>query len=252
MTFCVGLQVEEGIVALADTQIVRGSEQVNKNKLALLQHGDRSLFTMTSGLRSVRDKTVCYVEETLREDPPPMSRLYQFANLFGSQLRRVKQEDGPSLAESGTAFNLHAIIGGCLPDDERPELFYVYPEGNWVEGAVDSPYFVIGRTYYGKPLLDRLLTYQTPIESAVVLAVLAFDATRSSVTDVDFPIDIAVMRVGDREPRFARFTEADLSDAMAWWSRRLVDSLAEIPADWLGRLQLSDNPGDRTVVDPEP
>ncbi len=107
-----------------------GANRGNKQKLAEFQHKDESLFTMASGLRSVRDKTLVYVEETLRESNPPMDRLYQFINLFGDQLRGVKNDDGPSLASSGLQFNLHAIIGGCLPPDPFPQLFYVYPEGN--------------------------------------------------------------------------------------------------------------------------
>ena len=77
--------------------------------------------------------------------------------------------------------------------DESPQLFYVYPEGNWVEVAFDSPYFMIGRSYYGKPILDRLLTNETSLSSAVALALLAFDATSTSVTDVGYPIDVAVL-----------------------------------------------------------
>lgn len=91
MTFCIGIRVRDGVVALADTRIVRGSEQGNKRKLAEFQHKDDSLFTMTSGLRSVRDKTLVYVEERLRESNPSMDRLYKFVNLFGDQLRRVKR-----------------------------------------------------------------------------------------------------------------------------------------------------------------
>ncbi len=232
LTFCIGIQVREGIVALADTRIVRGSEQVNKQKLMEFQHRDESLFTMTSGLRSVRDKTLIYVEETLRESPPPMDRLYQFVNLFGDQLRRVKSEDGPALASTGHHFNLHAIIGGCLAADPLPQLFYVYPEGNWVEAAVDSPYFMIGRTYYGKPILDRLLTHQTPLQLALALALLAFDATRTSVTDVDYPIDVAVVAAGNRKPNFRRYSEHDLLNTTQWWSQMLHQSLNTMPMDW--------------------
>lgn len=119
MTFCIGIQVRGGIIALADTRIVRGSEQVNKQKLAEFQHNGDSLFTMTSGLRSVRDKTLVLVEEALRQQQQPIDRLYQFVNLFGEQLRRVRVEDGPSLASSGLQFNLHGIIGGCLRRDRK-------------------------------------------------------------------------------------------------------------------------------------
>ncbi|EMI45593.1 proteasome-type protease [Rhodopirellula sp. SWK7] len=236
MTFCVGIKVAEGIVALADTRIVKGSEQVNKQKLAEFQHAGQSLFTMTSGLRSVRDKTITYVDETLRNEESTRDRLYQFANLFGEQLRRVKTEDGPSLAATNHSFNLHAIIGGRLMADDSPQLFYVYPEGNWVEAAVDSPYFMIGRTYYGKPILDRLLRYETPLSSAVALAFLAFDATRTSVTDVDYPIDLAVLANHESTPRFQRFTEAELSSVSSQWTQALTESLANLPMQWASEL----------------
>ncbi len=236
MTFCIGIKVNEGIVALADTQIVRGSEQVNKQKLAQFQHAGQTLFTMTSGLRSIRDKTLTYVDEVLRTENHTYDRLYQFVNLFGDQLRRVKAEDGPSLQATNHTFNLHAIIGGKLASDQTPQLFYVYPEGNWVEAAFDSPYFIIGRTYYGKPILDRLLTYDTSLQAAVALALLAFDATRTSVTDVDYPIDVAVLGNTDPVPRFGRFSEFDLAETSRQWTESLVQSLNNLPMQWAANL----------------
>lgn len=236
MTFCIGIQVREGIVALADTRIVRGSEQVNKQKLAEFLHNDESLFTMTSGLRSIRDKTLVYIEETLRGSTSSLDRLYQFVNLFGDQLRRVKVEDGNALSSAGLQFNLHAIIGGCMASDPFPQLFFVYPEGNWLEASPDSPYFIIGRTYYGKFILDRLLSYDTPLQSALALALLAFDATRTSVTDVDYPIDVSIIAAGTRRPIFRRFDAHDLQSTTQWWSQLLRQSLNTIPMDWAREL----------------
>ena len=239
MTFCVGIKVNEGIVALADTRIVRGSEQVNKQKLAEFQHAGQSLFTMTSGLRSVRDKTLTYVDDVLRTDETVRDRLCQFVNLFGDQMRRVKQEDGPSLESTNYAFNMRAIIGGKLSADESPRLFYVYPEGNWIEAAFDSPYFIIGRTYYGKPILDRLLTRDISLRAAIALALLAFDATRTSVTDVDYRIDVAVLANHANSPVFQRFSEAELQATTGYWTASLRQSLEKLPMDWAALLTSS-------------
>lgn len=236
MTFCIGIKVRDGIVALADTRIVRGSERTMKGKLAPFPHDQLPVFTMTSGLRSVRDKTLVYLEEVLREQSPHCERLYQFVNLFGQQLRRVKEEDGASLAATSHAFNLHAIIGGKLSANEAPEIFYVFPEGNWVEASPDSPYFMIGRTYYGKPIVDRLLHYDTPLHEAIALALLAFDATRTSVTDVDFPIDLAVMSACDPEMRFARYQAHELDVAITFWTQTLRESLRTMPMQWATSL----------------
>ena len=231
MTFCAGIKVRQGVVMLADTQIVRGNEQVNKAKLAVSRHGNASIFTMTSGLRSVRDKTVTYLDERLAH-PESLTRLYQVANLFGEQLRRVRLEDGPSLQQANLAFNLNAIIGGCLPGDDEPKLYYVYPEGNWVEAAADSPYFIIGRTPYGKPILDRFLTYETDLRSATALALLAFDATQASVTDVDCPIDVGVIFASTRSSVWRRFDAYEVEQVTRWWTERLAHALREFPTDW--------------------
>lgn len=236
MTFCVGMKVRGGVVALADTRITRGAEQINKQKLAEMLHGDRSIFTMTSGLRSVRDKTLIYVDERLRQDGLEFDRLYELVNLFGDQLRRVKEEDGDALAATGHKFNLNGIIGGMLPGDTEPQLFYVYPEGNWVEAAEDSPYFLIGRTYYGRPILDRLLTYESSLSEAISLCLLAFDATSESVNDVDYPIDMAVMPSGGGTPVFRRFTQSDLSEVTQWWNETLRESLQQMPMQWAQEL----------------
>ena len=191
---------------------------------------------MTRGLRSIRDKTLVYLDESLRQSTQSHDRLYQFVNLFGEQLRRVKAEDGAALAASNHIFNLHAIIGGQFSADESAQLFYVYPEGNWIEAAIHSPYFVIGRTYYGKPILDRLLNYETSLRSAVALALLAFDATRTSVTDVDYPIDIAVLGNDAPNVKIQRFTEFDLDEATRWWSQSLLQSLTRLPMQWAANL----------------
>jgi len=232
VTFCVGIRVREGLVALADTQIVRGQEMSSKAKLSLLDHGGRPVFVMTSGLRSIRDKAVMRLEDELAALPTPYPRLYEVVTAFGDQLKRVKVEDGPSLQESGLRFNSHAIIGGHLPGDSSPTLFMVYPEGNWIDATPDSPYFIIGRTSYGKPILDRLLTYDTPLAQAVALAYLAFDSTRASVVDVEFPIDLVLLVAADGVLHERRFTSADLASAHAFWHARLQSSLAEFPMDW--------------------
>ena len=239
MTFCVGLRVHEGLVALADTQIVRGGEVSSKAKLSVHDHDGSEFFVMTSGLRSVRDKVVVRLEDTLSGLGQPIRRLHELVTSFGDELKKVRVEDGPSLEQSDLRFNLHAIIGGQLADDDEPSLFMVYPEGNWVTAFDDSPSFIIGRTSYGKPILDRLLRADTPLPQAVGLAYLAFDATRASVVDVEFPIDVVVL--GEAGLRQQRFQPDDLADAHEFWHNQLRIALAELPTAWATSLW---NPAD--------
>jgi len=256
VTFCIGVRVREGLVALADTQIVRGEQVSSKAKLSQIAQGRHSALLMTSGLRSVRDKTVMRLEDRLAVEPP-FTRVHQLASAFGNELKRVREEDEQALRVGGLSFNLHAILGGQFDNDAEPSLFQVFPEGNWVDATPDSPYFIIGRTSYGKPILDRLLRYDTPIDKALALAYLAFDATRASVVDVDFPIDVIVMRTGSPALHRSRFTAAELGSAHDWWHDRLQAALEAFPMDWSRRLDdpsslVGNDPGGRRRIEDAP
>ena len=229
MTFCVGLRVREGLIALGDTRIVKGDEHVIKSKLSFSTNGSSHWWLMTSGLRSIRDKAIVYFEQVTSQELQKQKNLFELANCFGEQIRRVRSEDGSSLANSNYSFNLHAILGGQLENDPTTKMFYIYPEGNWIDSSEESPYFIIGRTHYAKPILDRLLRYETPIRSALALAYLAFDATRSSVTDVDFPVDMILSNALLGQTTFRRFLEKELSPVSQWWNQELASILERFP-----------------------
>ncbi len=236
MTFCIALRVADGVVALADTQIVRGSSVSKKFKISDVPVRDGAAVVMTSGLRSVRDKAISRLEDGIEEGRVKVDRLHELASALGDELKQVRAEDGDSLAESGLSFNVNAILTGRLENDDEPQVIHLYPEGNWVSVAPEAPYVIIGRSYYGKPILDRLLHADTPLGDAMSLAYLAFDATRASVTDVDFPIDVAVMGADDADFRRARFDGEDLAAAHSWWTHQLATAVRSLPSEWADEL----------------
>ena len=89
MTFCVAMKVEGGLVGIADTRITSRNEYITARKVSVHQHGRHSMFLMTSGLRSVRDKALTYFEETLQENDETFDKLYKAVNAFAEQVRRV-------------------------------------------------------------------------------------------------------------------------------------------------------------------
>lgn len=236
MTFCLGIKLKEGLIALGDTRIVKGEEYLTKSKLSFSKSSVSPWWLMTSGLRSIRDKAVVYFEQETSKADSHHTNLFQLANCFGQQLRRVRSEDGSSLASSNYAFNLHAILGGKMVDDPVPKMFYIYPEGNWIESSEESPYFIIGRTHYAKPILDQLLQFDTPIQHALTLAYLAFDATRTTVTDVDFPIDMIFHNARTGQSTYRRYQEEDLNPVSKWWRRELLHVLSGVPAQYFDLL----------------
>jgi putative proteasome-type protease len=233
MTFCVGMKVKDGLVGIADTCVTTGVEQITAHKITVIERGQHAMFIMTSGLRSARDKALTYFEEVLEERDESFDKLYKAVNAFAEQVRRVGAEDRDALAEAGYSFNLHCIIGGQLENDKDHKLYLLYPQANWVEVAQSTPYYVIGESSYGKPLLDRVLTYESNIETALKVGYLAFDATRIAATDVNFPIDVVLYRAGTYKIANHRYEADKLRPVGRWWQRRLTKSVQELPDGWV-------------------
>lgn len=233
MTFCIGIKVKEGLLGIADNRMTSGSEQTMARKVNIQQHGNHSLFLMTSGLRSVRDKAITYFNEVLEQNNEEFDKLYKAVNRFSQQIRRVSDEDKEALEESGLSFNLYSIVGGQLENDKEHKLYLIYPQANWMEIGEGSPYQIIGASSYGKPLCDRALKYETSMSMALKIAFLAFDATQQSSTDVGYPLDVVLYKQDSYQMVEHRYEEPDLRQVSKWWENRLRRSLDALPSDWL-------------------
>jgi putative proteasome-type protease len=236
MTFCLGMKVEDGLIGIADTRVTTGVECITARKVSIHQHGRHSMFLMTSGLRSVRDKAVTYFEEAIGESDQSFDKLFKAVNVFAAQIRRVAEEDKDALYKAGLTFNLHALVGGQLEHDQEHKLYLIYPQGNWVEVSEGTPYCIIGETGYGKPLLDRVLRYSSSMGLAMKVGFLAFDATRTSSTSVEYPIDVVLYRHDTFDIIEHRFEKEDLAEISSWWQSRIYDSVEKLPSKWADRL----------------
>src|ERR1700744_5538058 len=231
MTYCLGIKVKEGLVAIADTLIISGTETTSKKKIFIEQKDNFSLFIMTSGLRSVRDKAVVYFREQLESQE--FNKLYKAANAFGQQIKRVAEEDKVTLEKAGFKFDLNTIIGGQLTDDEEHKLFLLYPEGNWVELGHGAPYIIIGNAGHGKPILNRIIDENSSLRLCLKTGFLSFDSTRVSSNNVDFPIDVALYKKDSFHMVEKRYEKKDLEYISAQWAEELKAALEHISEDWM-------------------
>ena len=231
MTYCLGIKVKEGLLAIADTRITSGTDTTVKKKITVEQKDGFSLFIMTSGLRSARDKSIVYFNELL--ETKEFNKLYKAVNAFGEQVKRVSDEDKSSLERAGFKFDLHTIIGGQLKDDQEHKLFLLYPEGNWVELGQGAPYVVIGNSGHGKAILNRILTEDSSLKLALKAGFLSFDSTRVSSNNVDFPIDVALYKKDSFEIIEQRYEKKDLEYISVQWAEELKLALKHISEDWM-------------------
>jgi putative proteasome-type protease len=233
MTFCLGVKVAQGIVAISDTRITSGTEVSTNKKVFTHQTNHHSLFIMTAGLRSVRDKVMTYFQEVLEEQDHSFDKLYKAVNAYGEQVRRVAREDKEALQSAGLTFNLYSIVGGQLEKDDEPKLFLVYPEGNWIEVGGGLPFIIIGNSGYGKPILFRNIKPTTSLQECLKLGFLAFDSTRVSANDVDFPIDVILYENSSYNLVQHRYEKQDLEYISYQWNALLSASVQKLPTDWM-------------------
>ncbi|MCB1195381.1 peptidase [bacterium] len=237
MTFCLTMKVKDGLVGIADTRITTGNECSTARKVTIYQTSQRhSMFLMTSGLRSVRDKALTYFKEILEEEGREFNKLYKLVNAFADQVKRVADEDGKLLKERGFNFNLNALVAGQLCDDSENKLYMLYPEGNWVEVGENSPFFIIGNSGYGKPLLNRVINFNSSMGYALKAGVLAFDSTRVCANDVGYPIDIILYKNNSFRIVTHRFDHSDLDSYSRAWQQKISQALDDLPDEWVASV----------------
>lgn len=248
MTYCLGIKVKKGLVAMADTRITSGTESTTAKKISMHYTDHGCIFLMTSGLRSIRDKAVTYFEEVLEDEGQSYDRMYKVVNEFGSQLRKVALEDKESLSASGLSFNLFTIVGGRLLNDKEHKLFLLYPEGNWIEIGEATPFTIIGNSGYGKPILNRTIDFDSSLRFALKTGFLSFDSTRVSANDVDFPLDIVVFDTESGEIIERRFEEEDMEDISKIWGEELSKVIKNIPESWIDEFNRTSDGSEKKFI----
>ena len=120
--------------------------------------------------------------------------MFDATRVLGQAVRRVYERDGASLKADGVDFNVSLIFGGQIKG-EGMRLFQVYSAGNFIEATPETPYFQIGESKYGKPVLDRVISPSTPLDEATKCLLVSMDSTLKSNLSVGLPLDLAVYEV---------------------------------------------------------
>jgi putative proteasome-type protease len=199
MTYCVATLLDTGLVFLSDSRTNAGVDHVNTfRKMHVFERsGDRVLVLMTSGNLAVSQAVVHELHECIAQHDAhslySVKSAFDAAALVGEALRAVHQRDAASLKEHGIDFNAAFILGGQIRG-EAPRLFHIYAAGNFIEATEDTPYFQIGESKYGKPILDRVITRSSSIAEATKCALISMDSTIRSNLSVGLPLDLVCVR----------------------------------------------------------
>jgi putative proteasome-type protease len=199
MTYCVGLLVDTGLVLLSDSRTNAGVDQINTfRKMATFQQpGERVLVLMSAGNLAITQAVVNLLHESAGPEEPlkilRATNMFNAARVVGEALREIHERDAAYLKEHGHDFNGTFILGGQIRGEE-PRLFHIYSAGNFIESSLDTPYFQIGESKYGKPIIDRVISRSSSLAQAAKCALVSMDSTIRSNLTVGPPLDLAIIR----------------------------------------------------------
>ncbi len=236
MTYCVGIKLNDGLIFAGDTRTNAGVDHVaTYRKLFTFTNGTtHSVVLMSSGNLATTQALVEHLTR-LKQDPDEGlfagQSLFDVASRVGKKLVSVISEGSEASVNQGVNFSCNLILGGQV-QGEAPRLFHIYPQGNFIEASVETPFLQIGEEKYGKPILDRIITPDTPIDRALICALLSIDSTMKSNMTVDMPLDVLVYHKDSMDLTHQRRIERDDEDFLAmrkYWGtglRRIIDELA--------------------------
>ncbi|PEQ12018.1 peptidase [Novosphingobium sp. PC22D] len=216
MTYCVGMILDRGFVMMSDTRTNSGVDNIStfRKMFRWSVPGERIITLMTAGNLATTQAVVSQLEERNKAPSERQNSLleaetmFQVATIVGDLLRDVISLRASDNGHSGSGpFGASIIVCGQIKGME-PRLFLVYPEGNFIEASFDTPFFQIGETKYGRPILIRGYEADMSFEEAVKLLMVSFDSTIKANLSVGLPLDLLVVERDRFEPLHERRIEA--------------------------------------------
>ena len=243
MTYCVALRLDAGMIFASDSRTNAGVDHVSTfTKMRVFERKDDRVIVvlssgnlaMTQGVVNLLDRHQHAAEGT--STIWTADSMYDAAALVGDALREMQRKDGPYLMQSNIDASAYLIVGGQIRG-EAMRLFHVYAQGNFIEATDETPYFQLGESKYGKPILDRVINTGTPQKEAAKCVLISFDSTMKSNISVGLPIDMLwlpkdSLRVGLQQ----KIREGDPYFTMlrSRWGGGLRRVFGELPdPDWL-------------------
>ena len=240
MTYCVGMVLEKGLVLMSDTRTNSGVDNISvfRKMFHWSVPGERIISLMTAGNLATTQAVISKLEERTKAPEERNNSLLELPSMFqvaiecGKLLRETVRETQQDNGEQGKGrFTASMILAGQIAGME-PRLFMIYPEGNFIEASFDTPFFQIGETKYGRPILIRGYDRQMSFEDAVKLLMVSFDSTLKANLSVGLPLDMMVIERDAFEPTHEKrieSTDAYFQAVSHRWSDALRNAFHSLP-----------------------
>ena len=235
MTYCIGINVNEGMVFASDSRTNAGLDNINVyTKMLNYAVGDRNLVIVTSGNLATSQAVFGSIKKDLEASTPNTSlntceTLEEVASYIGSLT--VKHSSPQGINEEVLQLGSSYIVGGQIKN-QKSEIYLVYPQGNYIRPSEARPYLIIGEINYGKPILDRVLKPDISLGDAARCALISMDSTIKSDLRVGAPIDFVVYKKGLIQPIYQNkfeINDPEYSSITDSWSQSIIRAFETFP-----------------------
>ncbi|WP_296719760.1 peptidase [Erythrobacter sp.] len=241
MTYCVGMVLEQGLVLMSDTRTNSGVDNIStfRKLFHWTVPGERMIAVMTAGNLATTQAVISQLDERTKAPSERDNALLKGPTMFqvvteiGRLLRATIEDAQRTNGDSGKGrFTATMIVAGQIAG-MQPRLFMIYPEGNFIEASWDTPFFQIGETKYGRPILIRGYEPDMSFEDAVKLLMVSFDSTLKANLSVGLPLDLLVIGKDDFAPTHEYRISADdpyFTAISSGWGDELRTAFQSLPS----------------------
>ncbi len=200
---------------------------------------DKIFIIMTAGNLATTQAIVNRLESDLEETENFSLRSCMKMNEAARYVSNVSREEQAAAQNSVNARSIDTsaslLLGGQIKGAD-PTIYMIYSASNFITDSDKTPFLQIGESKYGKPILDRILTRDTPLEDAARCAIVSMDSTIKSNATVGPPIEVLVYKRDTFESNHhIKFDEDDqyLRDIKQSWNEALNAAFLSLPRfDW--------------------
>ena len=240
MTYCCGMILDKGLVLMSDTRTNSGVDNISVFRKMFHWNipGERIISVMTAGNLATTQAVISKLEERTKAPEDRVNNFMGLPTMFsvavemGKLLRETVSETQDLNGARGKGrFTASILLSGQIAGME-PRMFLIYPEGNFIEASFDTPFFQIGETKYGRPILLRGYDRAMSFEDAIKLLTVSFDSTLKANLSVGLPLDLMVIERDGFEPLHERRIEQDdpyFNSISSSWGDALRDAFLALP-----------------------
>lgn len=246
MTYCIAISLKDGLICASDSRTNAGVDYISvfSKTHRFSVPGEREIFLLNAGNLATTQEVISTLRRDIQREIDgnllQLESMFDVANKVGETLRKIIAKL-PNKRESDVDFSCSFLVCGQIKG-EGQRLFRVYNEGNFIESTAETPFFQIGESKYGKPILDRIITFNTNHEDAIKCTLVSFDSTMRSNLSVGLPINLFYLpnNLNDDSQNIAKPYEArlceghhELQELRKKWRNGLHQLFLDIPNyDW--------------------